>query len=117
MLLEERGVLAFVAVEGWFCRIDGQGGETYKAPTRKIAVKVTFCRMVRLRLHTGTIGSTRMTMSRNTFVIAVPRSEALLLMHLLCGYGRIQAASTGMHWKMLEKTMAIHQHVTRARTT
>ncbi len=91
--------------------------KTYKAPTRKMAVKVTFCRIVRLRLHTGAIGSTRMTTSRKTFVMAVPRSEALLLMHLLWGYGRIQAASTGMHWKMLEKTMAIHQHVTRVRTT
>lgn len=57
----------------------------YKAPTRNIAVKVIFCRMVRLRLHTGTMGSTRMTMSRKTFVMAVPRSEALLLMHLLWG--------------------------------
>lgn len=92
-------------------------GETYKAPRRKMAVKVIFCRKVRLRLHIGAIGSTRITMSRKTFVMAVPRSEALLLMHLLCGYGRIQAAWTGMHWKMLEKTMAIHQHVTRARTT
>lgn len=91
--------------------------ETYKAPRRKIAVRVTFCRIVRLRLHTGTMGSTRMTTSRRTLVTAVPRSEALLLMHLLCGYGRIQAASTGMHWKMLEKTMAMDQHVTTARTT
>ena len=81
-----------------------------------MAVRVIFCRMVRLRLQIGTMGRTRMTTSRRTFVMAVPRSEALLLMHLLCGYGRIQAASTGMHWKILAKTMAMAQHVTRART-
>ena len=59
--------------------------ETYKVPRRKIAVKVSFCRTVRLRLHTGAMGKRRITTSRRMFVIAVPRREALLLIHLLCG--------------------------------
>ena len=94
-----------------------RGSETYKAPRRNMAVRVTFCRIVRLRLQTGAIGSIRITTSRRTFVTAVPRSEALLLIHLLCGYGRIHAALTGMHWNKLEKTMAMDQHITSARTT
>ena len=59
--------------------------ETYKVPRRNIAVKVSFCRMVRLRLQIGAMGRRRITKSRRTFVIAVPRREALLLIHLLCG--------------------------------
>lgn len=59
--------------------------ETYKVPRRNIAVKVSFCRTVRLRLHIGAMGRRRITKSRRTFVIAVPRREALLLIHLLCG--------------------------------
>ena len=57
--------------------------ETYKFSRGNIAVKAGFCRTVRLRLHTGTMGRRRITNSR-TFVIAVSRSEALLSMHLLC---------------------------------
>ena len=59
--------------------------ETYKVPRRNIAVKVSFCRTVKLRLQTGAMGRRRITKSKRTFVIAVPRREALLLTHLLCG--------------------------------
>ena len=57
---------------------------TYNAPTRKIAVRVTFCRKVRARFQMGDSGRARITKSSMTFVIAVPRREAFVLMHLLC---------------------------------
>ena len=70
---------------------------TYNAPTKKIAERVTFWRTVRARFQIGDKGRTRIATSRTTFVIAVPRSVALLFMHLLFGYGRIHAACTGTH--------------------